>query len=259
VLQDFFRAKRLRETASALNAPLREDALRTPEVCFAALADFPWQGHYVNNLPALNGLRMHYLDEWPPITTAATTASTAASRVFLCLHGHADWGYAFRHMLPLWCWGGHRVVVPDLVGFGKSDKPKRTAAHSLQFHQQTMVRLIERLDLRNIVLVMQDSAAALGQGLLLSAPERFVGTVRIHLQANEQDALGYACPYPDAGHKAALRASVFTAHGTANGHAATGQNQNSIGTALALHDLGDVPSHQAPQCAQTILTLFAAG
>lgn len=230
-LQDFFRSKRTH--AHRINAPLREDAVRTPAARFENLPDYPWAAHYVSDLPALAGLRMHYLDEGP----------AQAPLVFLCLHGYPGWSYQYRKMLPIWSAAGHRVVAPDLIGFGKSDKPKREAAHTFEFHQQSLLQLIQKLDLRNIVLVVHDWGGLLGLTLPMHDPERYVGLLAMNaslatgdappaspfqnwqelcaqnpkLNAGRLMALGepslsppqcdaYDAPFPDAGHCAALRA-----------------------------------------------------
>src|SRR5574343_810750 len=115
LLQNFFQQRRL--TGKTGREPLREDALRTPLEQFESLPDYPWQAHYTWVVPSLAGLRMHYLDEGP----------RDAEVVWLCLHGYPTWSYLYRHMLPVWLRAGHRVVAPDLIGFGKSDKPKKAA------------------------------------------------------------------------------------------------------------------------------------
>lgn len=231
VLQDFFRSKRT--SALRCNAPLRQDALRTPAARFAHLPDYPWAAHYVSDLPALAGLRMHYLDEGP----------AQAPLTFLCLHGYPGWSYQYRKMLPIWIKAGHRVLAPDLIGFGKSDKPKREDAHTFEFHRQSLLQLIQKLDLRNIVLVVHDWGGLLGLTLPMHDPERYVGLLAMNtslatgdappashfqnwqalcalhprLSAGHLMALGepslrppqcdaYDAPFPDAGHCAALRA-----------------------------------------------------
>jgi tRNA(adenine34) deaminase len=88
--------------------------LRTPDDRFVGLPGYPWTPRYTTDLPELGGLRLHYLDEGPrdaPVT-------------WLCLHGNPAWSYLYRKMIPVWLAAGHRVVAPDLIGFGKSDKPK---------------------------------------------------------------------------------------------------------------------------------------
>lgn len=230
-LQDFFRSKRAH--ARHVNTPLREDALRTPAARFEHLPDYPWSAHHVSDLPVLAGLRMHYLDEGP----------VQAPLVFLCLHGYPGWSYQYRKMLPIWSAAGHRVVAPDLIGFGKSDKPKREDVHTFEFHRQSLLQFIHKLDLRNIVLVVHDWGGLLGLTLPMHDPERYVGLITMNTSLATGDALSaspfqnwqelcaqrpklkagrlmamgeprlrppecdaYDAPFPDAGHCAALRA-----------------------------------------------------
>ncbi|MFN4003640.1 MAG: tRNA adenosine(34) deaminase TadA [Hylemonella sp.] len=231
LLQDFFQGRRQRQRT--LHQPLREDAVRTAEARFAALGDYPWAPHYLQDLPALAGLRLHYLDEGP----------RDAPWTWLCLHGHPGWSYAFRAMLPVWLAAGHRVVAPDLIGYGKSDKPKKETIHRYGWHRQILLELVQRLDLQRIVLVGQDWGGALGLSLPMAAPGRYRGLVLINawlatgdvceapalqqwcekharladggsgrLLAQSQPGLSaaelaaYRAPFPDAGHQAALRA-----------------------------------------------------
>ena len=227
VLHDFFKSKRV-----TMN-PVRDDALRTPEDCFANLQDYPWQPNYLSDLPALDGLRMHYLDAGSP--DATTT--------YLCLHGNPAWSYLYRKMIPVFTGAGQRVIAPDLIGFGKSDKPKKDSAHTFTFHRQILLEFIERLNLRNIVLVVQDWGGILGLTLPMAAPERFSGLLvmntmlatgdvplspgfvawrswceknpefdvgrllaRGNPQLSEEEWQAYNAPFPDRGHRAALRA-----------------------------------------------------
>lgn len=193
LLTDFFRRRRHESRAGA--QPLREDALRTPEARFRDLPDYPWPPHYVSDLPALAGLRMHYLDEGPP----------AAPTTWLCLHGSSAWSYLYRRMIPVFLQAGHRVVAPDLVGFGKSDKPKREAHHSLDWHRNVLLELVEALDLRDIVLVVEQGGELPGSSLPMAAPQRYRGLLVL---GTGLSADGAACdaPFPDSGHRAALRA-----------------------------------------------------
>jgi len=230
-LAAFFAARR--SEARASSQPLREDALRTPEERFAELPGYPWASNYVSDLPALAGLRMHYLDEGP----------REARRTWLCLHGNPSWSYLYRRMIPVFLEAGDRVVAPDLVGFGRSDKPKKEAAHSFGWHRQVLLELVERLDLRNVVLVVQDWGGLLGLTLPLEAPDRYRGLLvmntmlatgeeplsagflawremcarnpefgvgRLFARGNPhlspQECAAYDAPFPDRGHRAALRA-----------------------------------------------------
>ena len=205
--------------------------LRTPEERFQDLPGYPWQPRYFDDLPALKGLRAHYLDEGPP--RAPATA--------LCLHGNPSWSYLYRHMIPVFIGAGLRVVAPDLIGFGRSDKPSETTWHTFDRHRAMLMRFIERLDLRNILLVCQDWGGLLGLTLPHEMPGRFtrllamntgLGTGQVtegfrqwRAYSNSQDDLpvgkllargkpdlsaaeiaAYDAPFPNATFKAALKA-----------------------------------------------------
>ena len=193
LLQDFFKQKRQQNRTSA--NPVRDDALRTPDSCFHQLAGYPWSARYVNDLPTLAGLRLHFLDEGP----------VDAALVYLCLHGPTAWSYVFKGLIAELSASGHRIVTPDLIGFGKSDKPKRENFHQFDWHCTVLLEFVERLDLKNVVLVLQDDAKPLGQALQRAAPARFIElrTVTIHTEPDE--ALDTA-PFPDRGHRAGPRA-----------------------------------------------------
>jgi tRNA(adenine34) deaminase len=202
LLGEFFRARRCQQRAQALaQHPLRDDALRTPETRFADLPDYPWTPHYLSDLPALARLRLHYLDEGPldaPVT-------------WLCLHGSPAWSYLYRHWLPVLTAAGHRVVAPDLIGFGKSDKPKKEQFHTLAWHQQVLCELVERLDLQRVVLMLHGNAQALGAQLAVAMPERLINATDAALLASlppleAPEGAAYGAPFPDRGSRAALRA-----------------------------------------------------
>lgn len=234
LLTGFFGARRSQQRADALaRHPLRDDALRTPEAAFADLPGYPWAPNYVSDLPSLAGLRLHYLDEGPQ----------DAPRTWLCLHGNPAWSYLYRHMLPVWLAAGDRVVAPDLIGFGKSDKPKKEAAHRFEWHRQVLLELVERLNLQRTVLVVQDWGGILGLTVPMDCPERFKGLLvmntllatgdvtlpqgfvdwramcrdkplfgvgRLLARGNPQltaaECAAYDAPFPDKGYRAALRA-----------------------------------------------------
>ena len=232
LMQDFFKTQRALHK-NHTPTPLRDDALRAPEASFADLPDYPWQPHYLSELPSLNGLRLHYLDEGP--MDAAVT--------WLCLHGNPGWSYLYRKMIPVFLAAGHRVVAPDMPGFGKSDKPKKDSAHSFDWHRQVLLGFVEALDLQKINLVVQDWGGILGLTLPMAAPQRYQGllvmnttlaTAQQPLSAgflawrqmcadkplfdvgrlfgrgnphmSEAECAAYNAPFPDAGHRAALRA-----------------------------------------------------
>ncbi len=167
LLQDFFQKKRAeQDTQGKDRHRLRDDALRTPDAAFTQLPDYPWQAHYCNDLPSLDGLRMHYLDEGK---------GGSAQQTYLCLHGNPSWSYLYRKMIPVFLEAGARVVAPDLIGFGKSDKPKKESAHSFTWHRQILLEWVERLDLQDVVLVVQDWGGLLGLTLPMAMPARFKG------------------------------------------------------------------------------------
>ena len=139
------------------------EALRTPDERFSMLPGFPCEPHYVDDLPGYESLRMAYIDEGP----------ADAETVFLCLHGEPTWSYLYRKMLPVFTEAGCRVVAPDLFGFGRSDKPVDDAVYSFDFHRDSLLRLLERLDLRDIALVCQDWGGLLGLTLPMAMPASF--------------------------------------------------------------------------------------
>ena len=138
--------------------------VRTPERCFERLADYPFEPHYFQVNDA--GMRMHYLDEGP-----------SQADPVLMLHGEPSWSYLYRHMIPVVAAAGHRVIAPDLIGFGKSDKPTRLEDYSYQSHMDWMLALVEGLDLRNITLVCQDWGSLIGLRLAAEQEPRFKAIV----------------------------------------------------------------------------------
>ena len=138
--------------------------LRTPEDRFDGLPGFGFAPHYVENLRGYPGLRMHYLDE-----------GRHDGRVFLCLHGQPTWSYLYRHMLPVFVEAGHRVIAPDLFGFGRSDKPVDEAVYTFTWHRNSLLRFIEKLALNDIVLVVQDWGGLLGLTLPMELTSRVTG------------------------------------------------------------------------------------
>ena len=132
--------------------------LRTPEERFQNLSDFPFEPNYLEVEP---GLRMHYLDE-----------GKKEGPVALLLHGEPTWSYLYRKMIP-GLTNAFRVIVPDLIGFGKSDKPIQREAYSYQKHLEWLTTLITTLDLNEIILFCQDWGGLTGLRLLTQMPERF--------------------------------------------------------------------------------------
>jgi len=128
------------------------EALRTPDAAFDAVPDFAYPVDYADDLPGYEGLRAAWIDAGPH----------NADRVFLCLHGEPSWSFLYRRMIPVFLQSGARVIAPDLFGFGRSDKPVRQEDYSFAFHRDHLLRLVERLDLRNVTLVVQDWGGLLG-------------------------------------------------------------------------------------------------
>ena len=131
--------------------------MRTADERFADLPGFGFHPHY---LP-WRDWRAHYLDEGK------------GERTFLCLHGEPTWCYLYRRMIPAFVSSGARVVAPDFVGFGRSDKPEDEALYTFDFHRRFLLDFVERLDLRRITLVVQDWGGLLGLTLPMEMPERF--------------------------------------------------------------------------------------
>lgn len=134
------------------------EVLRTPEERFAALPDWPWAPQALT----LDDLRLVRVDEGP----------RSGAPVALCLHGQPTWSYLYRRMIPVFLQAGMRVVAPDLPGFGRSDKPVDDAWYTFDRHRDLLVRLVETLDLRDILLVVQDWGGLLGLTLPLALPGR---------------------------------------------------------------------------------------
>ena len=139
------------------------EALRTPDERFEGLPGYDFTPNYIETLPSYSGLRVHYLDE----------GAKDAERTFLCLHGQPSWCYLYRKMIPVFVDSGARVIAPDWLGFGRSDKPMDDAVYTFDFHRQMMIEFIEALDLKNVTLVCQDWGGILGLTIPPDMPERF--------------------------------------------------------------------------------------
>ena len=207
------------------------DALRTPDDRFAGLPGWALAPRYIENLEGYPGLRMHYVDEGP----------RDARVTFVCLHGEPTWSYLYRRMIPVFVAAGHRVLAPDLFGFGRSDKPVEDATYTFAFHRDALKRFLERFNLPDICMVVQDWGGLLGLTLPMDYPDRIrrlivmntgLGTGRspgpgfeawrayaaAHPdldvaglmrracpQLEPAEAAAYAAPFPDARYKAGVR------------------------------------------------------
>jgi len=138
------------------------ESLRTPDDRFANLPGYNFEPHYAE----VDGMRMHYLDEGPREAAPA-----------LLLHGEPSWCYLYRKMVPILAAEGHRVLAPDLIGFGRSDKPVEREDYSYQRHVDWMAALVRTLNLRDISLFGQDWGGLIGLRVLADDPDRFVRVV----------------------------------------------------------------------------------
>jgi pimeloyl-ACP methyl ester carboxylesterase len=207
--------------------------LRTPDDRFAAVPGFDLPLRWFDDLPGYRGLRTAVVDTGP---------AAPGARTFLCLHGEPTWSFLYRKMIAVFAAAGHRCVAPDLLGFGRSDKPVDDGVYTFDFHRGHLLALLERLDLREVTLVCQDWGGLLGLTLPMEMPERFDGLVVMNTTLGTGDvplspgfvdwrayvakspaldcgkllkravpmldpaeAAAYEAPFPDARHKAGVR------------------------------------------------------
>ena len=142
-------------------------ALRTPDEHFTNLPDYPFEPNYAQIPDGEGGLlRMHYLDEGP----------RRADPVLL-MHGEPSWSYLYRKMIPIITAAGYRALAPDLVGFGRSDKPAQKRDYTYQRHVDWTQTWLDRLDEKRITLVCQDWGGLIGLRLVANDPDRFARVV----------------------------------------------------------------------------------
>lgn len=142
--------------------------VRTPDERFVDLPEYPFAPHYTEIDDGDGGtLRVHYLDEGP-----------ADAAPVLLMHGEPSWSYLYRHMIPVLVDAGHRIIAPDLVGFGRSDKPTEQGDYTYAHHIDWMRRLVfDHLDLRDVTFFGQDWGGLIGLRLLTAEPDRFARVV----------------------------------------------------------------------------------
>jgi haloalkane dehalogenase len=142
--------------------------LRTPDARFDGLPDWPYAAHYtdVTDAATQQVLRMARVDEGPRDV-----------RTVLLMHGEPSWSYLYRHIIPKLAAAGHRVVAPDLIGFGRSDKPADRNDYSYERHVAWLSSWLEAMDLQDVTLFCQDWGGLLGLRLVAAFPERFSGVV----------------------------------------------------------------------------------
>lgn len=141
--------------------------LRTPEERFKNLKGFPFEPKYAEVPDGEGGrLRIHYVDEGPQNADPV-----------LLMHGEPSWSFLYRKMIPIFLGAGYRAVAPDLIGFGRSDKPAHRSNYTYNRHVEWMKAWLEQVDLKRITLVCQDWGGLIGLRLLAAHPERFARAV----------------------------------------------------------------------------------
>jgi haloalkane dehalogenase len=132
--------------------------LRTPEERFQQLSDFDFKPHYRE----IDSIRMHFIDE-----------GYNDKDCILLLHGEPSWSFLYRHMIPILTKAGYRTLAPDLVGFGRSDKPTKQSDHTYYKHVEWMTKWVLALDLQNITLFCQDWGSLIGLRVAIENEKRF--------------------------------------------------------------------------------------
>ncbi|MFX1601789.1 MAG: haloalkane dehalogenase [Promethearchaeota archaeon] len=132
--------------------------LRTPDGRFRDLPDFPFKPNYIE----IDEIRIHYVDEGPK-----------DAEIVLLMHGEPSWSYLYRHMIPILVQAGFRALAPDLVGFGRSDKPSEKSDHTYRKHIDWMSKWVKLLDLKSITLFCQDWGSLIGLRVAIENQERF--------------------------------------------------------------------------------------
>ena len=132
--------------------------LNTPEERFKNLPDFPFEPHFID----VDGINIHYLDE-----------GTSQTETILLMHGEPSWSFLYRHMIPILVKGGYRILAPDLVGFGRSDKPTEQVDHTYKNHIEWITKWLKLLDINNITLFCQDWGSLIGLRVAIENQERF--------------------------------------------------------------------------------------
>ena len=148
--------------ASTFAEEIRPGVYRTPDERFENLPGFDFEPHYME----IDGYRVHYLDEGPSNADA-----------ILLLHGEPTWSYLYRKMIPVLTKAGVRCIVPDLIGFGRSDKPASMDVHTYKFHVDTMTKLVKGLNLQNATFFGQDWGGLIGLRVVAENESRFARVV----------------------------------------------------------------------------------
>ncbi|RDC60063.1 Haloalkane dehalogenase [Alteripontixanthobacter maritimus] len=210
---------------------------RTPDDRFTDLPDFPFEPHY-HELE--DGLRLHYLDEGPRGATPV-----------LMMHGEPSWCYLYRHMIGPVVDAGYRVVAPDLIGFGRSDKPTDQAAYSYAGHVAWMREWVEAMDLTGVVLACQDWGSLIGLRLVAEMPERFAAVILSNggLPAGQEPPEAFA-----AWRKFSLESPAFPVGDIING----GVSRELSAEEIAAYD-APFPDEASKACARVFPSLVPLG
>ncbi|PHR94271.1 MAG: haloalkane dehalogenase [Robiginitomaculum sp.] len=143
------------------------NVLRTPDDRFAGLRDYDFDPHYVTvEDEKLGALRLHYVDEGPK-----------DGRLIIMMHGEPSWSYLYRHMIKAVAAAGFRVLAPDLIGFGRSDKPADIGDYSYSGHVSWMLQWLRAMELKDAVLFCQDWGGLIGLRLVAAEPDMFAGVI----------------------------------------------------------------------------------
>ncbi|MFX1234144.1 MAG: haloalkane dehalogenase [Promethearchaeota archaeon] len=132
--------------------------MRTPEERFQEITDFPFEARYLE----IDGIRIHFIDE-----------GSKDKDCILLMHGEPSWSYLYRHMIPILIKAGYRTIAPDLVGFGRSDKPSEQSDHTYHKHVEWMTKWVKVLNLKDITLFCQDWGSLIGLRVAIENQERF--------------------------------------------------------------------------------------
>ncbi len=140
---------------------IKADTLRTPDEAFENLSDYPFKPHYIQ----VDGMRLHYLDE------SKLDEGKERQKVIFLFHGQPSWSYLYRHMIPVLVDAGYRVIAPDLIGFGKSDKPPSSDEHTYSNHVKWMRSFVQQLGIKHGAAFFQDWGGMIGLRVLAQEPE----------------------------------------------------------------------------------------
>jgi len=136
--------------------------LRTPDERFKNLPDYPFEPNYIHVDEEGVSIRLHYVDE-----------GIEDADPVLLMHGEPTWSFLYRHMIPIFVKAGYRAIAPDLIGFGRSDKPTRIEDHTYRRHVEWITQFVEKLDLRRISMFCQDWGSLIGLRVAAESSERF--------------------------------------------------------------------------------------